>query len=175
MKEIWKNIAGYHNLYMISNKGKIKRLAGSLRCKTDRILKLNKHRDGHLLIKVCKNGKYESFFVHRLVLETFISPCPPGMECRHLDGNPENNKLNNLKWGTRSENVKDSIKHKTRVQPNGIKITFNGKTQSLINWANECCINYPSLWARIYKKGWGIEKALTTPVKIYEKRIKRTK
>ena len=51
--------------------------------------------------------------VHRLVLETFVGPCPEGMECRHLDGNPQNNNLNNLKWGTKSENAKDSLEQKT--------------------------------------------------------------
>jgi len=170
MKEIWKPIAGYEGLYEISNCGKIK----SLHHNKERILKLNKHRDGHLLIKLCKNNIYKSFFVHRLVLEAFVGLCPLEMECRHLDGNPENNRLDNLKWGTRSENVKDSIKHNTRFQPNNINISFNGKTQSLMNWANKHNIKYNVLWVRIYKYNWSIEKALTTPVKIYEKRIKRT-
>lgn len=49
--------------------------------------------------------------VHRLVLETFIGPCPPKMECRHLDGNPANNRLDNLVWGTRKENMRDRTYH----------------------------------------------------------------
>ena len=35
------------------------------------------------------------------------------MECRHLDGNRENNRLVNLKWGTHTDNEKDKIKHGT--------------------------------------------------------------
>jgi predicted XRE-type DNA-binding protein len=41
------------------------------------------------------------------------------MECRHLDGNPENNRVDNLCWGTRSENAQDSMKHGTFVNNNG--------------------------------------------------------
>lgn len=58
-------------------------------------------------------GKEYKKAVHRLVLETYVGPCPPGMECRHLDGNSLNNRLNNLKWGTHQENVQDAIKQKT--------------------------------------------------------------
>jgi hypothetical protein len=64
--------------------------------------------------------------VHRLVLEAFVSPCPPGMECRHLDGNPSNPRLDNLKWGTRAENVADTAKHGTRAageRHGGAKLT----------------------------------------------------
>jgi HNH endonuclease len=52
--------------------------------------------------------------VHRLVLEAFVGPCPEGMECRHLDGNRTNNRLDNLAWGTRIENHEDMKRHGTR-------------------------------------------------------------
>ena len=48
--------------------------------------------------------------VHRLILETFVGPRPQGMECRHLDGNPLNNHLINLCWGTRDENFADRVR-----------------------------------------------------------------
>jgi hypothetical protein len=41
----------------------------------------------------------------------FVGPYPEGMEIRHLDGNPENNALENLKYGTRSQNIQDQIRH----------------------------------------------------------------
>jgi len=53
--------------------------------------------------------------VHRFVLETFVGPCPEGMEARHLDGNPANNRLSNLCWSTHKENVRDQYKHGTAV------------------------------------------------------------
>jgi hypothetical protein len=43
----------------------------------------------------------------------FQGPCPNGLEVRHLDGNRTNPKLNNLKYGTRIENMQDAILHGT--------------------------------------------------------------
>ena len=63
---------------------------------------------GHMAIWL---GRKDQRFVHRLVLEAFVGPCPDGMECRHLDGNPGNNRLDNLAWGTRAENQQDAIRH----------------------------------------------------------------
>ncbi len=62
-------------------------------------------------------------FVHQIVLEAFVGPCPPGMECRHLDNNPRNNRLENLCWGTPLENHADKIRHGTTARGEG-----NGKT-----------------------------------------------
>lgn len=45
--------------------------------------------------------------IHRLVLEVFIGPCPEGMEACHGDGNRANNRLDNLRWDTRSANEND--------------------------------------------------------------------
>lgn len=55
----------------------------------------------------------KAFYVHRLVLEAFVGPCPIGEECRHLDGDKNNNRLDNLAWGTRLENAQDGIRHGT--------------------------------------------------------------
>lgn len=68
---------------------------------------------GHFKVILCKNKKRYNRYVHRLVLETFVGPCPPKMECRHLDGNPQNNNLENLRWDTRSKNQIDAVKHGT--------------------------------------------------------------
>jgi hypothetical protein len=53
-------------------------------------------------------------WVHRLVLEAFVGPCPEGLETRHLDGNPSNNRLENLVWDTHANNMADGIRHGTR-------------------------------------------------------------
>jgi hypothetical protein len=51
--------------------------------------------------------------IHRLVLQAFVGPCPAGQECCHGDGDPSNNVLSNLRWGTRSDNRRDSVGHGT--------------------------------------------------------------
>jgi hypothetical protein len=76
--------------------------------------KLIKTRLGYY--DVCLEDR-KQYRVHRLVLEAFIGPCPKGMECRHIDGKPTNNRLENLAWGTRKENIQDKLLHKT--QPRG--------------------------------------------------------
>ena len=57
------------------------------------------------------DGRRVTVRYHRIVLETFKGPCPPGMECRHRDGNPANNNLGNLAWGTPTENAADRERH----------------------------------------------------------------
>lgn len=52
-------------------------------------------------------------FVHRLVLKAFVGAAPDGYEARHLDGDPANNSLTNLKWGTSTENQEDRRTHGT--------------------------------------------------------------
>lgn len=70
----------------------------------------HQQRSGHVIVSL---GRKNASYVHRLVLEAFVGPCPEGMECRHLDGNPGNNRLDNLAWGTRKENYEDSVEHGT--------------------------------------------------------------
>jgi hypothetical protein len=55
-------------------------------------------------------------FVHCLVLESFVGPCPPGLECCHNDGNPANNFRYNLRWDTHESNVQDRFRHGTIVR-----------------------------------------------------------
>jgi hypothetical protein len=74
-----------------------------------------------ILTKTCKyyavkfrnNGKYKVYLVHRLVLESFVGPCPEGMEACHNDGDVLNNRLSNLRWDTRQSNQFDRYKHGT--------------------------------------------------------------
>lgn len=48
--------------------------------------------------------------VHQLVALTFLGPRPKGQEVRHLDGNPLNNRADNLAYGTRTENIYDVMR-----------------------------------------------------------------
>lgn len=60
-------------------------------------------------------GRNNTKVVHRLVLEAFSGPCPDGMEARHLNGNPSDNRIENLAWGSAKENQADQYVHGTRV------------------------------------------------------------
>lgn len=78
-----------------------------------RWLSPNKQHTGYLTVTLCRRGEHHQKLVHRLVLETFVGPCPDGMECCHEDGNRSNNKLTNLRWDTKSANTKDAVRHGT--------------------------------------------------------------
>lgn len=78
-----------------------------------RPMKLFEQRSGHLFVSLSNGVKGEEKWkrVHRLVLLAFVGPCPDGLQGRHLDGNPKNNNLSNLRYGTRLENAADAIRH----------------------------------------------------------------
>ena len=64
------------------------------------------------MVNLHKDGKQRGFYVHKLVLEAFVGPCPKGMGCRHYpDSSPANNRLDNIQWGTPKENAEDMVEH----------------------------------------------------------------
>lgn len=122
-KEEWKNIPGFGGLYQASNKGRIRSIPRIIirdvknrrrgdwvtRTIAGRILKPANDRGTRLFVGMC-GGTHS---VHRLVLSSFI-PQPAGKkECCHNDGDPTNNRLENLRWDTHKGNHQDRVKHGT--------------------------------------------------------------
>lgn len=67
---------------------------------------------GHLRVCLGSGRAKRTLQVHALVLNAFVGPCPPGMECRHYpDYSPANNRVDNLKWGTHAQNMQDMVEH----------------------------------------------------------------
>lgn len=117
MTEVWKDVVGYEGRYQVSDLGRVKSLPNKRR-KTEIIMKQAKyarteHRVINLTSEVSGSWKQRLHYVHRLVLEAFRGPCPAGMESCHNDGNPTNNRLNNLRWDTDKSNQADRLKHGT--------------------------------------------------------------
>ena len=101
---MWKKCK-INNSYMVSTDGMVKR------AETDRILKQKLDKDNYLSINMSMGGRgnTKQVFVHRLVAEAFI-PNPENKPLvKHIDGNPINNCVENLKWVTPKENVAHSI------------------------------------------------------------------
>jgi hypothetical protein len=69
--------------------------------------KVRPDRNGYHQVDLRQSGHRETVLVHRLVLETFVGPRPPGMQCRHLNGDQTDNRLWNLEWATPRENCED--------------------------------------------------------------------
>jgi hypothetical protein len=62
-------------------------------------------------VRLFREGKSHRFYIHHLVLNAFLGPCPPGMECCHNDGNATNNRVGNLRWDVRQGNAEDMVRH----------------------------------------------------------------
>lgn len=120
MKEIFKDIEGYENLYQISDQGKVKALGnGGSNASKERILKPAKEKNGYMFVKLCKQGKQKNYYVHRLVASAFIENPNNHPEINHRDEDKTNNTITNLEWcthfynvnyGTRTERAKDKQK-----------------------------------------------------------------
>jgi hypothetical protein len=72
--------------------------------------------NGYRIVGVSVDAVTRQLCVHRLVLEAFVGPCPPKMECRHLNGVRTDNRLSNLCWGEFKDNAADRILHGTQAR-----------------------------------------------------------
>lgn len=123
MTEHWRPVPGYEGTYEVSDFGRVRSLTrvvrrndGRTRTIAGRILRCPKDDGGRRGLKLHADGEYKHARVHRLVLEAFVGPCPDGMEGCHNDGDHSNNRLDNLRWDTRSENMLDQVRHGTHIE-----------------------------------------------------------
>jgi len=116
--EVWKVIDNYPD-YEVSNKGRVRswRKSGPHggRRNEPKILAYNKHRGGYQMVILCRKGSQKKCTVHRLVLAAFDKSMPSEIDCCHKNGNPSDNRVENLYWGTRKENMADQLIHGTRI------------------------------------------------------------
>jgi hypothetical protein len=76
-------------------------------------LKAKTMKYGHQSVALYLRGRSKYLSVHRLVLIAFVGPPPRGMESCHDDGNARNNRVTNLRWDTKKNNLNDRVKHGT--------------------------------------------------------------
>lgn len=108
--ERWSEIGGR---YWVSDFG---RVAGLSYNHGARILKQDTFNGGYRRVTLCFKGKTVRRAVHHLVLGEFVGCKGHGQICRHLDGDPSNNRLSNLRWGSYRENEADKIRHGTQAR-----------------------------------------------------------
>lgn len=110
MKEIWKDVKEFEGLYQVSNFGRVKSLNYNHTGK-GRVLNPYVDNTGYCQVSLYKNGKMYQKQIHRFVAETFI-PNPNNLECvNHINGIKTDNRIENLEWCTRKENIIHALKN----------------------------------------------------------------
>jgi hypothetical protein len=141
MIEEWRSVVGFEGSYEVSNLGRVRSL--------DRVVTFQKyHARGRRVVDVTARLKGKLLrsasnlsghrfvvltgqrihSVHTLVLNAFTGPSPDGMECCHNDGDPSNNVHSNLRWDTRSNNIKDDFRSGVRKRGNISRGTIPGNS-----------------------------------------------
>lgn len=108
--EIWKDVVGYEGKYKVSNFGRVFSLTrvrnngGNIY--KGRMLKPEKGRRNYYSVALLDGyGKGKRIQIHRLVAKAFIPNLSNKPQVDHIDGNPSNNRVENLRWATAKENV----------------------------------------------------------------------
>lgn len=121
--ETWKTLPGFED-YEVSDLGNVRRISAAKGTRAMRLLSPCADRCGRMVFNTRKDGKTKQWKVHRAVMLAFKGECTDGKEVAHLDGNQQNNKLENLMYATPVENNRHKVGHGT--QPTGEKM-WNAK------------------------------------------------
>ena len=119
-KPNWKDVVGFEELYMVSDRGEVVSFAHRGTFKGARLLKPNVDKRGYARIGLCKNNKRHNLFVSRIVAEAFIENPNNKPHVNHIDCDPLNNSASNLEWCTPKENVyhaMDNGRHRVPRSP----------------------------------------------------------
>jgi len=125
--EIWKDVVGYEGIYKISNLCRIKSLSRVWKpsskggCKMpEKILKWMYNVHGYLVVELRNNGDRKGGFSHRLIAQAFIPNPENKPEINHINGIKDDNRIENLEWCTKLENIQHSCRTGLRRDNRGI-------------------------------------------------------
>jgi HNH endonuclease/NUMOD4 motif len=151
--EHWLPVVGYEGEFEVSDHGRIRSLdrvidGGLGRRRRQKGVMLSPVAGGHSGHLTVRLTGQRIRYVHQLVLEAFVGPCPEGLNGLHWDDDRSNNHISNLYWGTQSENMFDSVrnnrhpmarkthcKRKHELTPENIIMRKNSAAQVARGWA----------------------------------------
>ena len=163
--EIWVDALDSDGRYKVSNFGRVKNKKGYI------IRPYLKRRTYFCILLSISKGRTINVFVHRLVYESFNGRISSGNVVDHIDSNPLNNKLENLREITKLENYKNvnsnkksndikNIVWKNNGGKSGIVIFKINKRGEILNRynsisiaANEICTNAKTFRQKVKENG----------------------
>lgn len=148
----WRDIDGF-DMYEVNSQGQVRRKA--------QLLKPGSIPSGHLTVALCKGkGKPKSMYVHRLVALAFLSNPSEKPLVNHKNGNPKDNRLENLEWATYSENIIHGYRSNGRRTPSELKvIAVNSDGEIIMSFrsgadaAKLFGVTTAAIWSAIRRKG----------------------
>ena len=153
--EVWKPYGSYE----VSNLGNVKGKFG-------KILKPGLHSRRYLQITICENGNKKNMNVHRLVALCFLENPENKPEVDHINRKKTDNRVENLRWVTGSENTRNTGVHSDNKSGHKhIYTTFK-------NGCNECWriyIGYLKIQKCFKKSKYTLEQVLEERSKLYLK------
>jgi hypothetical protein len=171
--ERWLPVKGFEGLYEVSDIGRVRgvdrilpyerrdqysgRMLHIERKRRGQLLRPGRKPDGHVTVSL---GRGQSKDVHVLVLEAFVGPCPAGHESLHGNDVPDDNRLINLRWGTRSDNLHDAVR-------NGCKPVGERHSSAKITAADVLMIRQQA------EAGWGSMARLARQFQVSESTIRQ--
>ena len=106
--------------YEVSNLGRLRRIGGYSNWKGMKPLSFSRTKHGYLQVHLWANNKSRVSYIHRLVAEAFIGPCPSKYQVNHINGDKSDNRVSNLEYLSGVDNMK----HATVT---GLTTQFRGK------------------------------------------------
>lgn len=103
--EIWIPVPGWEGYYDISNLGRVRRMRRGPGTRPGLILRGRPVTRGYLRVQLSRNAQITSMHIHRLVIGSFLGPCPDGKVVNHINRIKTDNRLSNLEYVTPRENT----------------------------------------------------------------------
>lgn len=131
--ENWKDVKGYEGIYQVSDAGNIRTVDGKATTRTlngveqerhwrGRMLKQKTDKGGYKRVSLWRRKTHKDFLVHRLVCDAFHLNPELKPDVNHIDGNPSNNRADNLEWATPRENLMHAYRHRLNREPHPVAL-----------------------------------------------------
>ncbi len=143
-EEVWKPVIEFPDDYEVSDLGRVRSIDRDKLCSDGRLISLRgkilhqtEHKTVLYRIRLCVERVKYTRSVHRMIAEAFIPNPQNKPEVNHKDGNRLNNKLSNLEWVTKKENMDHAVATGLIDNPYGsLSRNYHGVTRA---WRGEKC------------------------------------